>query len=251
MTMPASTRAPRSYPRAKTPSQSHGILYDSSDHFSVLTQLNGSLWPRIIVYCFANVSLMVIGRYLQEEYYKDLEISDEGHNFIAVVVAFLLVSRVNLVLSRFDEARQHLGVMYRETRELISSMAVLSAKGNDDEASKKWRLEIAYRALILLRTSMAVVDYPSDNIAPWNLPELSGEELQNIRNNSYLNPDVRCLAHQQRTEFEESMRVPTWIGYLLKKSICSHSQRLQVPLTAMHETALLASVDGFMGGYYG
>jgi predicted membrane chloride channel (bestrophin family) len=91
------------------------------------------------------------------------------------VVAFLLVSRISQALARFNEARSYLGTMYRETRELISNMAVLtSSPKNSNDASKEWRSEVAYLALIILRTAMAAIDYPSDLLPAWDIPELSG-----------------------------------------------------------------------------
>jgi len=135
--------------------------------------------------------------------------------------------------------------------ELITVMSILSADGNADEESKKWRLEVAYRTLLLLRTCMAVVDYPTAGIPPWELPELNGEELEDVRSNTYLNPQTRNLVHHERTEFEESLRVPTRIAFLLRQSIHSHSKRLQVPLELIFEHRCLTNVDVFLNAYAG
>jgi len=130
-------------------------------------------------------------------------------------------------------------------------MAVLSQNGNSDDMAKQWRNEVTYRSLLLLRTSMAVIDYPTDFIPAWDVSELSGRELEDIQRNTYLNPEVEQLSHDRRSEFEQSMRVPIRISYLLRKSIHSHKTRLRKPLEIVNEQKLFNAVDDFMAGYYG
>ena len=179
------------------------------------------------------------------------KISNMGHNYIAFLVAFLLVSRVNTSYARYRESRNHLAAMFRDVRELISTMAAVTEPQNDTKSSKEWRLEVAYRTCLLLRTAMAVVDYPADEIAPWDLGELNGTEKDDVVRHTYLNPKVAALQTERLSEFEESLRVPVRIAYLLRKSIHSHEDRLNKPLHIAHEGRLLGSVDSFMSGYYG
>jgi len=180
-----------------------------------------------------------------------IEVSSQGHSFITLVVSFLLVSRVNIALNRYNEARSHLGVMYRESRELIQNTCVFSSNQTDRKASE-WRNEVAYRCLLLLRTAMAVIDYPTTNQPPWDIPELSGFELEDVKKSIFISNDVRRWAHEERSEWEETMRVPIRVAYLLRKSIHSHGKCLGEPgLPISHENKMLSSVDQFMNGYYG
>lgn len=48
----------------------------------------------------------------------NISISDKGHSFMTLLVAFLIVSRVNISVTRYNEARGNLEVMYREAREV-------------------------------------------------------------------------------------------------------------------------------------
>ena len=130
-------------------------------------------------------------------------------------------------------------------------MAMVSRTGNTDDMCKQWRVEVAYRTLLLLRTVMAVMDYPTDFVPAWDLAEWSGKELEDIQRRSYLNPEVRKLAHEVRSEFEETMRVPIRVSYLLRKSIHSHSYRLRKPLEVVQESMMYGFVDDIMEGYYG
>jgi len=193
-------------------------------------------------------------------------------------VSFLLVSRVTIGLGRYTEARDGLEVMYREQRELVQNMVIFSDHCLD-RAAKEWRQECAYRGTILLQVVMAVIDYPTTKVPAWEISELSGEEEQystsgwqqkqqrmmstthNLTDFSSLNVVVRKStfalsaqarrwAHNLRSEWEETMRVPIHLAYLLRKSIHSHSKRLRTPMSASNESKLLSSVDSFMGGYY-
>lgn len=177
-----------------------------------------------------------------------IEISNQGHTFISLVVAFLLVSRVTTALGRYNEARNCLSVMYKETRELIQDACVLSNTALDENAVE-WRHELAYRCLILLRTAMAVIDYPTTGVPAWDIPELTGMEREDV----LCANGARHWAHAERTEFEDSMRVPIRLAYLLRKTIHSHWTRLPEgdKLQVAHENKLLQRVDHFMGGYYG
>jgi predicted membrane chloride channel (bestrophin family) len=179
-----------------------------------------------------------------------IEISSQGHTFMTLVVAFLLVSRVNIGLNRYNQARDCLGVMYRESRELIQSCCVFS-NHTTDQVAKEWRNEVAYRTLLLLRLSMAVIDYPTTNVPAWDVSELRGAELEDIKASIFMTPEVRRWAHSDRSEWEETMRVPIRMAYLLRKSVHSQGRVLTAPLALAQENQMLASINSFMGGYYG
>lgn len=178
------------------------------------------------------------------------------HSFINLLVAFLLVSRVNISVGRYNEARSNLEVMYREARELMQNTCIFSNHLKDTKA-KDWRLDVAYRCMILLRTAMAVIDFEETGIPAWDIPEMSPEEAAAIKSTLFLklddgSPNALRWAHEIRSEQEENMRVPVRCAYELRKVI--HSQRKRFgnqKLETSQENKLLGSVDSFMGGYYG
>lgn len=180
---------------------------------------------------------------------KVVHLSTQGHSFISLVVAFLLVSRVNLALTRFGTARDGIGTMYREARELVQTACVLSDTLHDD-AAKEWRHEIAYRSALLLKVAMAIIDYPIDKVEPWKLPELNGMEAQAIQS-LVNNPTNRRWVHEERSVWEEAMRVPIHLAYMLRQTIHSQNSRLQTPIQVNLENKLLAYVDSYMNGYFG
>lgn len=180
---------------------------------------------------------------------KVVHLSTQGHTFISLVVAFLLVSRVNLALTRFGTARDGIGTMYREARELVQTSCVLSDTLHD-EAAKQWRHEIAYRSALLLKISMAIIDYPVDKVEPWKIPELNGIEKQAIQS-IVNNPTNRRWVHPERSAWEEAMRVPIHLAYMLRQTIHSQNSRLQTPIQVNLENKLLAYVDSYMNGFFG
>ena len=114
--------------------------------------------------------------------------------------------------------------------------------------SKEWRLEVAYRMMMLLRTSVAVIEYPSHKVAPWEVAELSGQELE------YVRPSESWYRHSTKrphSKYADCMRAPLLVAYLLRESIVSQTYRLPTAIAAIHENKLMASVDSFLTGYYG
>uniref|UniRef100_A0A7S1Y3W0 Bestrophin homolog n=1 Tax=Grammatophora oceanica TaxID=210454 RepID=A0A7S1Y3W0_9STRA len=237
----------------------HGytVTYHSESHWSVITQMWGSVWPRVLPYCLFNVGLTALIHYLDAKEYVSLAISNVGHTFMNLMVAFLIVSRVTMSIARYSEARGYLAVIYRESRELIQNMIVFSGDHTHQEA-KEWRNLVAYRTCILLRTSMAVIDYASGSSLCWELPEISPEEHTEIKRFVYFdtgegdNNNALRWAHGERTEGEENMRVPIRMAFKLRQAIRMQRQALESkPIETSQENKMLGSVDSFMVGYYG
>lgn len=177
----------------------------------------------------------------------DLNISDAGHGFLSLVMAFLLVSRVTTSLARYDAAREYLEVMNKSCRQLIHTVAVYSSADSSISA-KEWRNEVSYRALLLLRTAQAVIDFADGGIAVSELPELTGSERLDVQ--KHLPCDSHWL-HESRTDYEENLRIPIRLSYLLRKSIRSQEVRVKPPIPVIAEGDMYAFVNAFMDGYHG
>jgi hypothetical protein len=94
--------------------------------------------------------------------------------------------------------------MNKSFRQLVHTACIYS---NTDarESAKQWRHELVYRGLILLRSSMSVIDYPSSHEGVMDIPELTGsDELEDLQKNL---PPSRWL-HEARTDYEENFRIP-------------------------------------------
>jgi hypothetical protein len=128
---------------------------------------------------------------------------------------------------------------------------VYSRRGmhNNDEVSKEWRSEVAYRILLLLRTTVTIIGQSQQNntIPAYEVPELTGPELE------YCRPDIDYMERSDIPNLVvlNSLRVPVLLAQLVRESICSAHQRLSEPLPIQHELNMLLTVDHFMSGYYG
>lgn len=185
---------------------------------------------------------------LKEYDIVDLSISGQGHSYAGVIVSFLVVSRINTALSRYNECRGYLGVMYRECRELLQTAFILTRRDeNLSRADKDWRSELAYRTMVMLRTAVSVVEFQTYKVPAWEVPELSGYELD------YCTPAVewRRYAQTTRNELTDSHRIPLRLAFLLRETVCSQKSRLSRPLQVPQEIKLLSTVDSFMNGWFG
>jgi len=225
---------------------SYTVTYNSKSQWSVLTQRWGSLWPSVLPFCLANTALMAVLQLLMINGI-DLNISETGHTFLSLVMAFLLVSRVSTSLARYDEAREYLEVMNKSCRQLVHTACVYSNADTSDSA-KEWRLEVTYRTLLLLRTAMAVIDYPDSHVSVKDIPELSGLERQDLEEHL---PLANHWLHESRTDYEENLRIPIRLSYLLRKSIRSQGTRIKPPIPVIAEGDLYAFVNAFLDGYHG
>jgi hypothetical protein len=131
---------------------------------------------------------------------------------------------------------------------MVQKAFVYSRKGNNtDAAAKEWRSELAYRVLLLLRTTVSNIEYPSVRVPAYEIPELSGMEWQ------YVQPDRNFLQRAEIPYSEEinSIRVPNRMAQLVRETICSQLSRLQHPMNVQEELNVLVSVEKFQEAYYG
>jgi predicted membrane chloride channel (bestrophin family) len=175
-----------------------------------------------------------------------LDISGQGHRYMAFVVSFLLVSRVTTAVRRYDEAREDLSKIYRNLIQLVHTACIYS---NRDESisAKEWRNEVTYKSLVFVRTSMAVLDFPSSGVKLMNLSELQGDVLEDLEHNL---PPTRWL-HGARTEYEENFRFPTRLAYLLRKSIHTQERRLDPVIAPVAEGHMHKYINYCMDGVFG
>lgn len=76
---------------------------------------------------------------------------------MSILVAFLVVVRVQITYGRFMEARGYLGGIFKSFRELIHTVAVLTDH-SQNQLAKKWRQSVALQILVTLRVSVAALE---------------------------------------------------------------------------------------------
>ena len=132
----------------------------------------------------------------------------------------------------------------------MQNVCILTAS-YQDQKSQEWRAEVAYRTMLFLRTSMAILNYSTDGIPNWKVPELNGSELTYVMDNLLFQPHNRHYAILPRSEYEENNRVPILVAMLLRRTLAEHVKRLPAPLAVPQEMKLLSSADACVAGFTG
>ena len=96
----------------------------------------------------------------------DLSIPIAGHSFLVILLAFLVVSRVQITYKRFMEARSYLGGCFQACRELMQYTCFLTLTSENNEA-KRWRKSIAIHITALLRITIAAIQVSSWDSRYW------------------------------------------------------------------------------------
>jgi predicted membrane chloride channel (bestrophin family) len=178
----------------------------------------------------------------------DLGVSDKGHSMMTLFMAFLVISRVNISLSRYNESRGYLGKMDLEARELVQNMVTFTQADQSDKA-KQWRHDMAYDISILLRLAMAVIDYPSHKVPCWQVPELRGKTKEYVMKNIAISRSIST-----KGDAEMTMRVPIQMAQCIRDELFQVNNSVDPSISKVDPwqyTKLFGSVDSFMVAYYG
>lgn len=210
------------------------VTYVTEDHVAVLTQMHGSVWPRVMPYCICNVLLASTIYYLKFHRNLDLTFSDKGHSFMSLLVSFLVVTRSNIAYSRFMEARSHLNDAMKSCRELVHHVMTFTRYDNSPTA-KIWRATVSRRTVVLLRTIVSVLEYQTKGTDAWKVPELTKEEKQAV-----------LLSVGKSNE-----RTPIVLILFLRAAIASQRETLKEPMHINKELRLHAFVSDFVKAYHG
>jgi len=235
---PAATDGTRSHSGDKSASRRRkrpgdiGLQYDTNNHFDVLTRRFGSIWPRVLPWCVANLLLTLLLMWLGRRGY-DLTISDAGHKFMSVLVSFLVVTRVNIAYTRFMESASLMSGLFRQAREIVMNTVTFTRQFRDERASN-WRLEICRRVIVLLRVTVSVLEYNNKRESTWTLPILKKHEQQAL-----------LSSFGQARE-----RYPIILSVFLRTALSSHQEfgiNLEVNILLM----LLRNNVDFLNDYHG
>jgi len=211
------------------------VTYNSSNHFAVLTQMHGSVWPRVLPHCILNILNVSAVAYLDRAYDLDLGYSDKGHTFMSMIVSFLVVTRSNITYSRFMESRSYLSTVMRSCRELMQYVVTFTRYDTSDKA-KKWRLTMARKTIVLLRSVVSALQFPSKGEHTWKMPLLNEKEREAVK---------------EAVGEYDSHRTPMILAMFLRSSIASNCEFLSPPMNLNRELKLHSFVSDFISGYHG
>lgn len=259
-------------PRAFEQQNDDIVEYDGDNHWAVLTQLYGSVWPTVLPWCLAACAETIAIVLLRGFHIVDLTVSNStGHGFMSLLVSFLLVTRATITYNRFMEARQHLADLYRSSRETVQYACVLSSL-NLSPPAVQWRQDVAYKTIVCLRMAQAAVEYRSTGKSAWEqLPENEHSEMElllNASSTSFQNPESSFhsyshedsdlfanLAHAERSPHDENFRAPIVWAYNLRNQILKTRTDDSIfetrPFHVNEELKLLGIVGEFLTAFHG
>mmetsp|Transcript_19876 Transcript_19876/g.24533 ORF Transcript_19876/g.24533 Transcript_19876/m.24533 type:complete len:440 (+) Transcript_19876:115-1434(+) len=208
--------------------------YTSESHRTVLTQMAGSVWPDVLPFCIVNTLLTYLIHYLRRYHDIDLTFNDKGHSFMSMLVSFLIVTRSNIAYSRLMEANTYLINCMRCCRELVQH-TVAFTRHESGTLAKEWRTQVARRTIVLLQTTVAVLEYQSKRVDAWKTLELSRDEKKAL------------LAAVGKS----NERAPIVLTLFLRSSIAAHTQNLEKDIHVNKELYLMSFVTEFSKAYHG
>jgi hypothetical protein len=138
----------------------------------------------------------------------------------------------------------------------LTQLACCYTAHHKEEEFKKWRSEIAFHALVLLKSTVVVISQGGKQKA-WEIPELEQHPLV-----MYLNEptegDYENIRHRPSKAYiwglqlqsDLNLRTPIRIAQRVRSVIMSH-QSLPDKLDVRREESLLYCVKDFMGAYHG
>jgi len=193
------------------------VVFNSQDHISVLFQMHGSVWPRVLPFCVASV-LVTYGIYYVSTHHYDVTLSSTGHQFMGILVSFLVVTRVQITYQRFMEARGYLSTCYRCCRELMQH-AIMFTMTNTSQPAIAWRRDLAFDTILLLRVTMAAIEFKSNPTGAWDTPQpIESDRLFDINemkeeDQGNQHPDLRSSFKKQQSRFPRNASSFGWRAY--------------------------------------
>lgn len=238
------------------------VTYEDRNHLSVLLQMHGSVWPKVFPFCVFNVALTLAVFYARKAG-VDLTVSPVGHKFMGIIVSFLLVQTAKIEYSRFMAARKHLSNCYKSCQELVQ-FAVILTMNDSSPGAKQWRQNVAYRTILLLRVTMAVLEYQSSGDCPWDVAEMTQEDRTDMqealkvsaRNEGQTGSGrVQKWAHGKGCMSDEAFRAPVVLAYNLRREIMSQRSGDVLQMKWRHpcneEIRISDFVVQFMAAFHG
>ena len=181
-----------------------------------------------------------------------------GLKFMGVLGSFLVVARANFSHSRFMEVRHYLFTCFRTCREIVQSAAV-HAMINQDSGAKQWRQDVAYRTILLLRVTVAVLEKSVNSSdlegSRWDVIEQEPVQstLENEVDTSAHLKQLIKLAHTSNNEMQRSFRAPVILAYNLRETmtIQRNGQFLKERMAVNDERDLLIFVSNVVRDFHG
>ena len=138
--------------------------FNDHNHMSVLCQHVSSIWPYVLPYCIANtlftIFLWIWNSREDAKIGQNMGIDPSGHKYMAALLSFLVIARVIIIYNRYMMARAFLEQMFQSGQEFVQ-LAFVMTKSIQSQDVKKWRQEVAFGTIDMVRETMRAIEYQS------------------------------------------------------------------------------------------
>lgn len=230
--------------------QNYKVIQYDQTLISTLLQMHGSVWPKVYPFCCINV-LITFGLFylLQHSDPKiDLTFSSAGHNFMGVVISFLVVTRATIIYDRYNQHRGLLGSIFRSARGIVQHTYCLTS-WNKTAKAKDWRLRVVYHVIVLLRITIGSLAFESTKMNTWENEDV---KLMKEFGISPETPDSGVVSNLERRD--ANFRAPVTMIYKLRVAIMSQRKSIFNDVDAgkmdiQQELKILQYVSEFFSAY--
>lgn len=225
------------------------VVYNGRSHTSILFKTHGSVWPKVLPYCLVNMTVMGVTEYLYHQG-VNLYFSQKGHSFMSVIVGFLVVSRVNVIVSRYMDMKANLNNLFTTATILLSNTAAV-AQDQTEEGAVQWRHDVCYRTMIFIQSAVAFMRFRSTEQNVWDMPGLEEDERRYMMDNIYQpgSPAARFAHGGTQRLLAENARVATRMSGRLLSTIVENRNKLNTALAVPTENKLLGYADHLYTAY--
>jgi len=227
------------------------VSYSAHSHVQVMFQMYGSVLPQVLPFCLTNVAWTFLINFMKTKGILDITFqSMSGHQFMGIMVSFLVVSRCNISYHRFMEMRRYLSEAFRSCREL-NQFACIYTMNATTPLAQAWRREIAFRTIVMLRVTMEALHGSSTTRAMQQEGEQLPDEINRLPAGKHYQR-LRSYAHNaEQSTLEKNFRAPIVLSYNLRETIMSHEAPLGYKLQVNEYRDLLGFVTSYMSAFHG
>ena len=238
---------------------SRTVSYTNSNHLSICFQRWGSVNGKVAPFCLVNIALAVLLVFLQN-HGIDLSISEFGHEFMSILVAFLVINKLSFSLSLYYELQGYLSKMNQSVIELVQLTCAFTEEFDQKEYAE-WRFQITLHTMMLLKAAVNIF-YKGGAENVWESRDFKDMSLELMvddhgdRDAEEVTASFRPLPKElyawgYQLKSDKNLRVPIRLAQRLRSQILKHKRLSKDPLDTIQERELLRCVQDFMTGYHG
>jgi len=95
----------------------------------------------VLPYCIINVGIYFLIDWLHEKEHIRINISEQGHSLMSLIIAYLGVSKVNIALKRYMDSKQTVETAVLSLRE-VNQVAMIISENDKSAEARTWRQEV-------------------------------------------------------------------------------------------------------------